>query len=108
MKNYRRRSARPVDADLASLESFLQKGLLPVSPRPEFVSHLQKRLSQPPPPTEENWLTYLFWAIAALITGILALVIGWRAAVALLTALGLYHQVKNQSRRISFTPFHPI
>ena len=61
MKPNRHRSARSADADLVKLESLLQKDLLPVSPRPEFVSHLQKRLSQPPPPTEENWLTYLFW-----------------------------------------------
>ena len=108
MKPNRHRSARSADADLVKLESLLQKDLLPVSPRPEFVSHLQKRLSQPPPPTEENWLTYLFWAIAALLTGILALVIGWRAAIALLTALGLYHHVKSPARRISLPPFRPI
>jgi len=102
MKN-RMTRGRTVDGfQLENVEPILDKALRPVAPRPEFVGVLRKRLANQVQPVKTGpsaW-QYALWVGAGLVSGVVLVVAGARAATALLVALGVIQQVK----KIQLTP----
>lgn len=84
--------------ELSGIESYLQNLLKPVTPRPKFVSGLGERLLQTPIPPA-RWVTFLGYTAlisAGLISGAIILATGVRAVLAVIGALGVAHQIKEQ------------
>jgi hypothetical protein len=80
-----------------NVEPILDRALRPVVPRPEFVGGLRKQLAIQPQPVKSGpsaW-QYLLWVGAGLVSGVVLIVAGLRAATALLVALGVIQQVKK-------------
>ncbi len=79
------------------LEPILDKTLKPIAPSPEFVSVLRKRLVNQVQPVKTGpsaW-QYVLWVGAGLVSGVVLVVAGVRAATALLVAFGVIQQVKK-------------
>jgi hypothetical protein len=79
------------------VEPILENALRPVVPRPEFVGVVRKRLAiqvQPMKTGPSAW-QYVLWVGAGLVSGVVLIVAGLRAATALLVALGVIQQVKK-------------
>jgi hypothetical protein len=85
-------------AEIEALETQLEGLFRPVAARQEFVSGLRTRLEAPPSPPAPRLDAGQFFLLGGL--GILAalavLILGIRAGMALLTALGLMQQVRGQ------------
>jgi hypothetical protein len=80
-----------------NVEPILDRALRPVVPRPEFVGGLRKQLAIQAPPVKSGpsaW-QYLLWVGAGLVSGVVLILAGLRAATALLVALGVIQQVKK-------------
>ena len=97
MKNIMTRGRTKDGFPPENLEPILDKALRPVVPRPEFVGVLRKRLANQVQPVKTGlsaW-QYSFWVGAGLVSGVVLVVAGVRAATALLVALGVIQQVKK-------------
>jgi hypothetical protein len=86
--------------DYGGLESHLQAAFRPVSPRPEFVGDLRRKLSHRAQHPElysnlENGQVLLMVAVS-LLSIVLVLVMSVRAIAVLLSALGLLQQVRRR------------
>jgi len=80
-----------------NFKPILDNTLRPVAPRPEFVGVLRKRLINQVQPVKTGpsaW-QYVLWVSAGLVSGVVLVVAGVRAATALLVALGVIQQVKK-------------
>lgn len=87
---------------LYEIESLLGTYLQPVSPRPEFVSQLKKRLLDTTRPRVQipgkKYMDYWLIALASVIGSALFLVTGVRAILTVMSALGIIHFFKNQTK----------
>jgi hypothetical protein len=94
-----RREKRNED-NLPELEKSLLEVLHPVSPRPEFVNGLKSRLLTKPESAVDgvevdNMFHYTLLVIFGLFSGTILAVLGIRALIALLGALGIVTQMKE-------------
>lgn len=97
-----------LEEDLLRLEDTLQKTLVPVSPRPEFVNDLYTQLLKAKPrdislernltiqDNQKRKLDYILLAIAGIISGTMIIFAGIRVVIALLGMLGILHQVNKE------------
>ncbi len=106
------------EAELNHLEQMLEDSYRTVEPSPEYLSGLRKRLAnlspksdQKPLPIESLDKAAFTAAITAdavltslgLLTGAAVLIVGIRAAIALLAAVGIARQVKSGLKTEHFT-----
>ena len=84
--------------DLADLEAYLEATLNPITPRPAFVNSLGIRLMEATF-SEPSVPQYVFLAVAGVISGIIIVVTGIRAAITILGALGIVRSLKGQIRQ---------
>lgn len=89
------------DDQIAELESYLSGVLLPVTPRPNYVRALGRRLKSYPAPLDmqepaSNWPQYVLIIAATLASGAVLVVLGVKAVLAL-GGLGALTQVKRQA-----------
>lgn len=86
--------------ELGKVEPILAATLKPVTPRLEFVSDLRTRVASQPQPlkAQANLWQYALWAGAGLVSGVVLIVTGVRAATAILVALGVIQQVKKSQQ----------
>ena len=85
--------------EIEEMEAKLQESLVPVTPRPTFVSALKGRLMTAPEPKLPSMppaLQYTILGGLGLISSILIVVTGIRAAVTLIGALGLISQLRKR------------
>jgi hypothetical protein len=86
--------------DIQSLEAYLFEALVPVTPSTEFVGNLRERLLIEPESIivqkKADPLSGILLGSAGVLSGILILVLGVRAILALLGGKGNLRQVKNQ------------
>ena len=99
------------EQEVAEMERRLQAVLRPVKPRPEFVRDLRLQLVnqfnslEPDPQMGSRQL--LLVTAAGFLSGALILVLGIRTVLALLSALGVIHQVKRQLDEKRANPAQP-
>jgi hypothetical protein len=89
------------ESEIAALEGYLSGVLLPVTPRPNYVRDLGRRLANYPAPMDlqehtPNWVQYTLVIAAALASGTVLVVLGVKAVLAL-GGLGALTQVKRQA-----------
>ncbi len=79
------------DKLLLSLEGHLQTSLHPVSPDPQFINLLKKRLVTTNPIILEKETSAISMLLIAfgLLTGVTVLLLGWRAVILLLAGIGV-------------------
>lgn len=97
MKRFRRVSKQDID-ELKELEDYLEIALQPVEPRPGFIADLRARLEGAPAP-QRQWpaaLRYSLLAAAGLVSSMIILVTGIRAAITILGALGVLGHIRSQ------------
>jgi len=77
------------------MESRLEAALHGVNPRPDFVSTLRTRLNKQPEPVRSNLriFQYVIISLAGILSTMLLVFAGIKAIVALLSVLGVLHQV---------------
>ena len=103
---------RPTSDDLPALEASLQRALVPVQPRAEFAGELrtamqrEARLLTPAKPSTKS-LQILLISGASILGATLFILTGVRTVIAILGALGLYHQVKDQLKNPLPRPLRP-
>ncbi len=90
------------------MENRLQAALQPVSPRPEFVKDLKRRLLSPSEADASIAANQpkqnIFMIAAGLLSGTVLIVLGVKAVIALLASLGLIQQVKRQMEQQKCAP----
>jgi len=99
---------RKQPGDITEIESRLQNVMTPLAPRREFVSTLRQQLAryEKDPRYYETFgpSRAILIAAAGFFTGAIILVLGIRAVITILTALGLLHQFGQQGQRRQFYP----
>jgi hypothetical protein len=89
--------------DLPGLEIQLAEVLVPIIPRVDFISDLKKRLIVEPDDSllvrKQNPIQVILLGFAGVISGVLILLIGFRAIIALLGGKGYLQQIKEQTRQ---------
>lgn len=97
-----------LEKDLKKVEDTLQKTLVPVSPRQEFVSDLftqlsisvQRNTSRESSITfqdnQKRKLDYILLTIAGIISSTMIIFAGIRVVIAILGMLGILHQVNKE------------
>lgn len=85
----------------SELESLLETYLIPVKPRPEFVTQLRRRLLDSTRPRVnfpgEKYLDYGLITLVSLAGSALVLITGIRTVLTVMSALGIIHLVKSQA-----------
>jgi hypothetical protein len=97
MKKFIKRDKINKSIQTEKFEPILDAIFVPVTPRPEFVGELRKRLAgqvQPVKTGPSVW-QYAVWISAGLVSGVVLIVGGVRAATSILVALGVIQQVKK-------------
>jgi hypothetical protein len=83
------------------LESLLEKYLIPVKPRPEFVKRLRSRLLDSTRPKVhfpgDKYVDYGLITLVSLAGSALVLITGIRAVLTVMSALGIIHLVRSQA-----------
>ena len=89
---------KPPEKEITLLETLLDAIYQPVEPKPFFVSDLKARLMGAPIPvrTAPTRRQLAMLAVAGVVSGVIILVTGLRAAVTVLVALGILRQMKGQ------------
>ena len=94
-----RRKEIPLE-EVEEMEAKLKESLVPVNPRPVFVSALKERILTAPEvklPSMPPALQYSILGALGLFSSILIIVTGIRATVTLIGALGLISQLRKRS-----------
>ena len=100
MKLFSKRGNELEDQELTVLQAFLQSRLLPVEPRPDFVSGLRKRIQaegrvESKSPQNQN---IGLWVGMGVVTSLLVVATGIRAAIAIAALTGLFYQHRSQRK----------
>ena len=100
MKTLWSRSKKIEDESFQELEYYLRTILKPVEPRVNFVSDLKARLVHTPDTGSKlpARFHYALLAVAGVISSILIVITGVRAALTLLGAMGLMRHIKGQAQ----------
>ena len=92
---------QPLDQEeMVKMEEIMQESLVPITPRPAFISALKERiLSAPEPkvPSMAPALQYTLLGFIGLFSSLLIIVTGIRATITLLGALGIISQMRKRS-----------
>ncbi len=87
------------EKQITGMENRLQATLQPVSPRPEFVKDLKRRLLSPSPAdasiANSKPRQNVFMIAAGLLSGTVLILLGVKAVIGLLASLGILQQVKR-------------
>ncbi|MBN1148765.1 MAG: hypothetical protein JXA78_16005 [Anaerolineales bacterium] len=96
--------------ELEDLEDYLARALRPVEPRPGFIADLRARLDRAPAPQKQSpaALRYALLAAAGLLSSLIIVITGVRAAITILGALGVLGHVRNQARRKQVAAAPPV
>jgi hypothetical protein len=86
---------------LSNIEEDLRVIFRPVKPRPTYISESKDRLIKATQQKNTRFvaLQLLMFAAACLASGVFVLVVSVRTTITLLSALGLLHLVKEETRR---------
>ncbi|RPH75322.1 hypothetical protein EHM76_01920 [bacterium] len=92
--------------------TYLQAGLRPVSPRPEYVRDLRQRLMREKDAkasmSKPELVKFSLITVAGLLSGTVLLVFGFRAVMALLESRGVFQQIKEQMQQRRATRLNPV
>jgi anti-sigma-K factor RskA len=92
---------RKQNSNLQEIEAHLEKTFQPVEPRPAYVSSLKSRLlaAQADKASSPAWLKYSLWGLAGLVSSVVVVVAGVRAAILLLSALGVLRYAQDRAQQ---------
>jgi hypothetical protein len=110
MKTRMKRGKLFMEDEFEELEACLKSVMRPVEPRSAFISALKVRLlnNHTNKRITPRFLQYSALLVAGLISGVIIVVTGVRATIAILGALGLLRNVRGQVTRKSTASIQPL